>query len=395
MLVAKFRCSECDALLKPAQPKEAGTKVKCPHCSEVTVVEVPTVEAADDEEPERGSRSSGFRDRTPARRRDADEEDRPSARDHEDEDRPARRSRRDEDEDRSARRSRRDEDEDDADDRRSRRSRRDDDDDDDRGSRRKSRKRAGSGSGKVLVIVLLIGGGLLVLGGLLIGGILLLGGGGDPLQQQIALLEDATAKFKNVTDQASADTARPGLIKIGERLREMDEKLKAQAEKNGDKMLQLGRRPNFGEAIQALDQMSKAVQQLKTIQENIEKLGTECCRVKKSVSGGPELVTAFVNAWGDGGGQVNFQMMACNRPVAFQPPVFQPPVVQPPVFPVSKLTKENFDAVKPGWTEQQVIDKVGPPGFRHAPDRFNPDTRWQYAFGIIHFQNGVVSKKWP
>ena len=90
MLVAKFHCPACEAVLEPTAPVPCGKKIKCPKCMRVIVVPEPEedfeeveedFEEVEEVEPER-KRPRAVRDEErPACRRaardDEDEEERP------------------------------------------------------------------------------------------------------------------------------------------------------------------------------------------------------------------------------------------------------------------------------------------------------------------------------
>jgi hypothetical protein len=262
MVAARFHCPECDALLKPSALPPAGKKFSCPKCGSRITVPSPEVD-----EPDELDELDEIQEDEPATRRDtrrASQRRPPAGRD-------------------------------------------DDDDQDERPSRRKTRtrkkaKRGGSG--------LLLG---LVLGAVLLG-VVLLGVGGyflvsflplSPVRARVQAHDEATAALAGVQDQASADAAKPRLLRAAGRLREFDEQDMA-ALKKGLKKLE-----EDPEAIRkAIEEAMKNPEKAKRQAEKMEKeqqplaeakarLMKEVVRVQK-VPGGKELLAAFFEAWGPG-----------------------------------------------------------------------------------------------
>jgi hypothetical protein len=196
---------------------------------------------------------------------------------------------------------------------------------DERPSRRKtkSRKKARRG-GWGLKLGLILGGVLL--------GVVVLGTGGyflvsylttSPAQARARVLDEATAALAGVTDQASADAAKPRLLRTAQRLREFHEKDMA-ALKKGLKKLEEDPdaiRRAVEEAMKnpekAKAQTEKAQKEQLPLLEAQQRLMKEVMRVQK-VPGGNELLASFYEAWGPGSDFVRLAATLSD----FQPPGF-------------------------------------------------------------------------
>jgi hypothetical protein len=260
MLVARFNCPECDALLRPASPQPAGKRFRCPRCDGVITVPFPEdddrdeLEEAEDDDPA----ARRVNHRAPRRRAGRGDE---------------------EDEERSPRRSNR------------------------------ARKKTGrGGSGVKLAIILgavLLGVGVLAGAGFLIVSLLPT----SRVKARAQALDEATAALTGVKDQASADAAKPRLLRVAQRLRQFHEE-DMEALKKGMKKLE-----EDPEAIKraieegmknpekAKAQAAKAEKEQLPLREATERLVKEVQRVQK-VPGGKELLASFYEAWGPGGDMV-------------------------------------------------------------------------------------------
>jgi hypothetical protein len=326
MLVARFPCPKCGVILRPPQPKEEGTQVRCPNCATIFPVSAPQ----EDEEPDARPRTAN----RPARDEDAD--------------RPARRSRRDEDDeaDRPTRRSsNRDEDEDD---RPARRSRRDEEDEGPARSKKKSNTMlfVMLGGGTALLFLVCCGG----LGAfLLMGG----GGGGGSTRSPGELIDSATAKLATIKDKATADSAKADLVKIGEQLKVADEEKKKKQEAMAKKTA-----GDLKSAFEmAAKEMEAQVKEMAAINAATQKLVPEAVRVK-GIDGGKDALSAFFTAWGDGGGMLKIQIEMMKGPSDTKPTTTRP-------------SKKKAEADPPPAAEPREIAAVTPP----APMRFLPMKR--------------------
>jgi len=410
MLVAKFHCPECNALLKPSSPQQEGKKVKCPKCA--CTFTVPSQESDEPDELEEA-------EARPSSRVTTRRAERQPAVLEEEEDRPVRRrtTRRDEDEEEEERPARR---------RAAREEEPEEDREEPRNRRKKPRKKAQGGS--ALKIVLILGVVLFLLVGVSVGGYflvttLLV----SPAQARARILDEATAALAGVKDQASATAARPKLVRVGERLKELHAKDLAELEKG---LKKLADDPDMvknamDEAMRNPDkaraQMEKIEKEQRPLREAMQKMIVEATRVSK-VPGGPELLNAFYDAWGPGSGEVKmaiglvgamdgfgrdpnpgmFGGMAAGGGVPGAAPAGNMPGAAPaggmaggngppPAMGFGKLSQQNYDSIQPGMSEQQVIDILGAPAFTHANGPGGK--KFQYAFGFITLQDGRVTKK--
>jgi hypothetical protein len=341
MLVAKFNCPVCEAVLMPPAPVPSGKKFKCPKCARVIVVPEPEEDIEEVEE--------DFEDVEEVR----PERQRPrKVRDEDDEEGPARR--------RAAR---------DVEEYEEERER-------PKKPRKKAKKKAGGGAG--LKIALFAGIGLLLLGGAGVGVYFLVTRvGGNP---QARAFDDATAILTGVTDQASAQAARAALVAVGTRLREMHDKQMADLKKGLD---HLNRDPAaiqraFDEAMRNPEKARADAERMENehrpMKEALARLTKEASRVSK-VPGGKELLAAFWEAWGEGGKMMSFAVGMTET--------------------AENLNKAlgGFQNIRIGMTEKQVTDILGKP--------FNIDTSrpglrtLSYINGAIDIKDGKVVKKFP
>ena len=260
MLATKFNCPECGALLKPSSPQPVGKKVKCPECAHPFTVPSPEVDDHDDLEEVEHDEAATRRatNRGPVRRSaergdEEDEAERPS-----------------------------------------------------RGKSKARKKRKANRGGSGLKIALILGGALLGAVALGVGGYFLVSFlTRSPAQARADAHDEATAALAGVTDQASADAAKPRLLRAAQRLRAFHEKDMA-ALKKGLKKLEEDPeaiRKAIDEAMKnpekARARTAKAEKEYLPLVEAQARLMQEVTRVRK-VPGGKELLASFYEAWGPG-----------------------------------------------------------------------------------------------
>ncbi len=387
MLVSRISCPECDAVLRPSSPKEEGVKVKCSKCGCTFTVRAPREDGDDDDDDRRERRTAG---RASALRsgRDDDEDRGRRRRDEDDEDDRGRRRARDEDEDDRGRRGR---------------DEHDDEDDSPRPARRLKKK---SGGGGGVLTAVLIGGGVLAALAIITVVVFLVvsGGKGSPAQARAGVVNEATALLAGVKDQAGAQDTKPRLVAVGERLHKFHLQDKAALEEGLKKMRdnpkaiedaikEAMRNPDKGKA-----QMEKMEAERRPYKEAITNLTKEATRVAK-VPGGKELLDSFFSAWGEEGAlirmAVNIQDKVggvVNPPGGGKLPLNPPGGINPPGG-FGKQTKENYNRITVGMTEQQVTEILGQPAFTH-PER-DGGKSFQYPLGHIFFKGGKVTRKFP
>lgn len=240
MLVAKFRCPECHAVLKPSAPKPEGKKVKCSKCSCVFTVTSPEPDVEEVEPVAYEKRSSP---RASARDEESNGEDDP---------RP-------------------------------------------RNRRQRPEKKRGGSSG--LKIGLLAGAGVLVL--FVLAGVGYLVFRDTPLQAYIGAHDKATAILAGVKDEAGAKDAEASLVAAGHRLRELPEhdasfalyifSNKEEAKAASEEAM---KNPDKARTLTA-----KIIKANMMTEEAEIKLSVEVLRVGE-VPGGKNLLAAFFDAWG-------------------------------------------------------------------------------------------------
>ena len=331
MLVAKFPCPECHALLTPAVPQPSGVKLKCPRCSRVIVVPSSPVEEVEEVE------AQPERKRVTSRRRDEDEEDRPSRR---------------------------------------RDAREDEEDERPRNQRKRPKKVRRGGSG--MKVAILVGVGLVVLIGASVGGYFLVTAiqSGELSNPRLRPINQATSALTGVHDQASAQVARSTLVPLGQRLREYHEQDMA--------AMANAKMPDSATIQKAVDEAMRNPEKAKADWERhekemlpmktaTEKLIKEVASVNK-VPGGKELLESFWAAWGDGGKWVKFSVGMEEMSKEFD-----------------KSTPENFRKINVGMTEKEVTDILGKP---FLIDTAKPGVRkLAYPVGFVDIKDGKVASK--
>ena len=396
MLVSCFRCPECSATLKPSKPQPEGKRIKCPKCD--TVFSVAPLDSEDSVEEEPETRTTARKDLAP---KAASSRGRP-ADDFED-----------------------DEDQDDSRPRRSRRASREEDDeeDDDRPSptrRRQSKSKKKQSNRGILWIGVGIAVILAVLGGI---GVLvvfvIMPLTEDSVHKRIRALNEATQILTKVNDQATADSSRPSLVKIGDRLHALDLEDKAKMEaaakylkEHPNAIQDAAKNAKFTyhttDPQEAKAMMDKVMEPMRLLGEAQQGLAKEIQRVWQ-VPGGKDLIKAFLKACDTQPIMYGILDEANNpgfpfpRPPMGNQPMPVPPMGnQPPPGPpnqggaTAKFNRDDWAKVQLGMTENQVSALIGPP--TAAFD--NPDGRVLHCHGdgmagILTFRDGKLVKKFP
>lgn len=344
-MVDRFSCPACGVAVRPKTPVADGTRVRCPRCDRAITVRGEEVVEPEAEPPQEVAYDE--RDRPPVRRGSLREEEERV----EEEPRP----------------------------------------------RRKRPRRKGSGSG--LKVALLIAGLLLLVAGIGTGGyFLLVHLFESPASRRVRAIDEITATLSGVKDQASAEAARPALVRMAGRLKEEDDRERAKLEQG---LKKLNENPEM--VREAFDKAMKNPKKAEADYERftrdmepharaLDRLMAEGARVLK-VPGGKELLTAFFDAWGQGGALLKMSVaMRAELGTLFEGGPTSPPGFGP--RPGTKATKENFDRVRVGMTEAEVIDTLGPPdATRTNDDKGTKDLR--FAVGFVTIKDGKVYYKFP
>ena len=248
-MIDKFECPVCNAYIRLAVPQPAGKKLKCPQCAKVIVI--PLANSDEDDEDE-------VAEIEPKRERIAKRQAAPRAADPEED--------REEDEEESPKPKRR--------------------------KPTKKAKRGGSG----MKVAVLVGAALLVVAGVGVGGYFLFtklprvmpGLQRDWWGDYVQCFEDASSILVGVKDRAGAEAARPGLIAVGQRLRNG----------GGTGQEDMTQAPIVGRNMTRAEE-AEHDRQRELDRRKFQRMFDEIKRVRK-LPGGKELIDAFYASWGSG-----------------------------------------------------------------------------------------------